>query len=75
MLAERRGNDLLVRQLSALRAAFRQTLDDIHYNPVRHGYVDDPRDWPFSSFNRLIARGVYEDDWAAPIDVVGLEFD
>ena len=23
----------------------------------------------------LITRGVYEDDWAAPIHVVGLEFD
>ncbi len=50
-------------------------MDYIHYNPVKHGYVDDPRDGPFSSLNRLIARGVYEDDWAAPIDVVGLEFD
>ena len=36
-LAEWRGGDLLVLQLSALRAAFRQTLDYIHYNPVKHG--------------------------------------
>jgi len=23
----------------------------IHYNPVKHGYVDKPEDWPFSSYH------------------------
>jgi putative transposase len=50
-------------------------MDDIHDNPVKHGYVDDPRDWPFSSLNRLIAQGIDASDWAAPVDVAGLEFD
>ena len=22
----------------------------IHFNPVRHGFVDDPADWPYSSY-------------------------
>jgi len=51
----------------------RRHMDYIHYNPVKHGYVASPRDWPFSSLHRWIARGVYETGWAAPVDVVDLE--
>ncbi len=47
----------------------------LRYNQVKHGYLDDPRDWPFSSLTRLIARGIYEDGWAAPLDVAGLDCD
>ena len=50
-------------------------MDYIHYNPVKHGYVDDPKDWPFSSLKRLIAKGIYDRNWAAPADVVDVEFD
>ena len=25
------------------------------FNPVKHGYVDNPEDWPYSSFHRDIA--------------------
>ncbi|NJN79903.1 MAG: transposase [Anaerolineales bacterium] len=28
----------------------------IHYNPVKHGYVDNPEDWEFSSY-RFYLRG------------------
>ena len=49
-------------------------MDYIHFNPVKHRYVDDPKDWPFSSLQRLIARGVYDHNWAAPHDVINLEF-
>jgi putative transposase len=54
---------------------FRRHMDYIHYNPVKHGYVANPRDWPYSSLDRLIAQGVYEPDWAAAIDVVDMELD
>jgi REP element-mobilizing transposase RayT len=27
-----------------------RTLDYIHHNPVKHGFVDEPREWKFSSF-------------------------
>jgi putative transposase len=37
--------------------------DYIHYNPVKHGYVAQPRDWPWSSFHRFVARGIYPLDW------------
>src|SRR5262245_33093340 len=37
--------------------------DYIHYNPVKHGYVTRPRDWPWSSFHRFVRDGVYPLDW------------
>ena len=38
-------------------------LDYIHYNPVKHGYVNCPRDWPYSSFHRYVREQVYPQDW------------
>src|SRR5690606_4130511 len=32
-------------------------VDYIHFNPVKHGYVDRARDWPWSSFHRWVHRG------------------
>ena len=46
-------------------ADFRHHLDYIHFNPVKHGHVAVPRDWPYSSFRRWVVRGVYEPDWGA----------
>jgi len=37
--------------------------DYIHYNPVKHGLVASPKDWPWSSFHRLVASGDYPLDW------------
>ncbi len=54
---------------------FRQHMNYIHYNPVKHGYVDNPKDWPFSSLHRLVANGLYEEGWAAAADVIGLDLD
>ncbi len=36
----------------------------IHYNPVKHGYVEIVKDWKYSSFHRWVARGIYPMDWA-----------
>ena len=38
-------------------------LDYIHYNPVKHGYVDSPRKWRWSSFQRYVRLGAYPLDW------------
>jgi putative transposase len=38
-------------------------LDYIHYNPVKHGYVTDPSDYPWSSFNAHQAKGRYPSGW------------
>ena len=39
-------------------------MDYTHFNPVKHGYVRHPGDWPYSSFRRCVALGLYPADWA-----------
>jgi putative transposase len=39
-------------------------IDYIHYNPVKHGYVERAVDWPHSSIHRFIREGVVTADWA-----------
>ncbi len=40
-------------------------VDYIHFNPVKHGYVDQVREWPYSTFHRFVRDGVYPVDWAS----------
>jgi len=47
--------------------------DYIHYNPVKHGYVERVQDWPYSTFHRYVDRGIYPIDWAGD-GVDGAEF-
>jgi putative transposase len=39
-------------------------MDYVHFNPVKHGLVSDVADWPYSSFRRCVAAGVYPTGWA-----------
>jgi putative transposase len=43
---------------------YRAHMDYIHINPVKHGLVECVSDWPFSTFHRLVAEGLYPADWA-----------
>jgi putative transposase len=54
---------------------WRLHMDYVHYNPVKHGLVRRPRDWPWSSFARWVERGWYELDWGEdePGDIAGVE--
>jgi len=38
-------------------------MDYIHFNPVKHGLVADPADWPYSTFRRCVAAGLYPPQW------------
>ena len=38
---------------------FNRHVDYIHYNPVKHGLVEEMRDWPWSSFHRFVKMGFY----------------
>jgi REP-associated tyrosine transposase len=40
-------------------------MDYIHFNPVKHGYVPRPGDWPYSSFRHAVAARRYPADWIA----------
>lgn len=39
-------------------------IDYIHVNPVKHGVCRQVADWPYSTFYRYMARGIYPADWA-----------
>lgn len=39
-------------------------IDYIHYNPVKHGFVQNPEDWELSSFKKYQDNGYYPQDWA-----------
>ena len=43
-------------------------VDYTHFNPVKHGYVQHPADWPYSSFRRCVAAGMYPQDWGGGAD-------
>ncbi|MDP2361282.1 MAG: transposase [bacterium] len=42
---------------------WRAHLDFIHADPVKHGQVRAPRDWPFSSFATWVDLGCYPAEW------------
>ena len=44
---------------------FNRHVDYIHYNPVKHGIVKSPKEWPYSSFHRYVRQGIYGRDWGA----------
>jgi putative transposase len=37
--------------------------DYLHYNPVKHGYVQRVCDWQYSTFHRWVKQGVYDVNW------------
>lgn len=48
--------------------------DYIHLNPVKHGYVDRPGDWPYSSFHRHVEMGRLDPNWpgTSPVALPGV---
>jgi putative transposase len=39
-------------------------MDYVHFNPVKHGLIDHPANWPYSTFRRAVRDGFYPADWA-----------
>jgi len=58
---QRRYWEHLVRDEDDLR----RHVDYLHINPVKHGHAARAVDWPYSSFRRWVAAGVYPMEWAA----------
>lgn len=44
---------------------FANHCDYIHYNPVKHGLCQSPKDWQYSSFHRFVKQGIYPEDWGS----------
>lgn len=38
-------------------------MDYVHFNPVKHGYVERPDQWPHSTFRACVDRGIYPSEW------------
>jgi putative transposase len=53
---------------------FAHHMDYIHFNPVKHGHVRCARDWPYSSFRRMVKLGVYPKDWGGDFDEGDCDF-
>ena len=41
---------------------FNTHLDYIHYNSIKHNNIA-PKDWKYSSFNKFVKTGLYDNDW------------
>ena len=52
---------------------YRRHLDYIHWNPVKHGIVQRPSHWRYSSFDKYVDRGYYAEDWCDFSDELDLE--
>ena len=47
---------------------FQWHFDYVHINPLKHGLVEQVKDWPYSTFHRYVEQGVYPQDWAGIIE-------
>jgi putative transposase len=52
---------------------FKRHVDYIHFNPVKHGYVQKVSDWPHSSFHQYVRLGILPEDWAGIDDEFGVD--
>ncbi|MCW5698541.1 MAG: transposase [Rhodospirillales bacterium] len=44
-------------------ADFAAHMDYVHFNPVKHGLVATPAEWPHSTFRACVERGLYPLSW------------
>ena len=45
---------------------FAAHIDYVHFNPVKHGYVQEAAKWPYSTFKSCVRRGLYPEAWIGP---------
>ncbi len=48
-------------------------LDYIHYNPVKHGYVKNVKDWQYSSFHKFLKLQNYDINWGSANDIENIK--
>ncbi|EHK0945545.1 REP-associated tyrosine transposase [Citrobacter farmeri] len=44
---------------------YQRHVDYIYINPVKHGWVTQVKNWPYSTFHRDVKRGLYPQEWAS----------
>ncbi len=50
---------------------YQRHIDYVHVNPLKHGYVKQVIEWPFSTFSRCVEQGIYPPDWAGEVELNG----
>jgi putative transposase len=58
-LAQHRFYDHVIRDQEEMN----KHLDYIHYNPVKHGFIERPEKWPHSSYLDFVKHGHYQIGW------------
>jgi putative transposase len=48
---------------------YQRHIDYMHVNPLKHGYVRRVTDWPYSSFHRYVAKGIYTENWCGDVNL------
>lgn len=48
---------------------YQRHVDYVHVNPLKHRLVSRVVDWPYSTFHRDVAAGIYPVDWCGDCDV------
>jgi putative transposase len=43
---------------------YQMHMDYIHYNPVKHGWVDKVIEWEYSSFHHCVKQGICPKNWS-----------
>ena len=46
---------------------YQRHVDYVHVNLLKHGHVRRVADWPYSTFHRYVARGIYPVDWCGDV--------
>jgi putative transposase len=49
-------------------ADYQAHMDYVHINPVKHGLVKRVKDWPYSTFHKLVKQGIYSEDWSGGME-------
>ncbi len=44
---------------------YQRHMDYCHFNPVKHGFVNNVEQWSYSTFHSLVKKGVYSKDWGS----------
>jgi hypothetical protein len=57
------GNAVFWAHLITDQEDLNQHMDYVHWNPVKHGWVQRVVDWPYLSFHECVAQGLYPAVW------------
>ncbi|WP_198263426.1 REP-associated tyrosine transposase [sulfur-oxidizing endosymbiont of Gigantopelta aegis] len=49
---------------------FQHHVDYIHWNPVKHGWVTEVKQWPYSSFHQYVKKRIVPENWASDSNII-----